>query len=32
VECSRKEHARCVDIVGRMNKEVARALESQRPI
>jgi hypothetical protein len=32
VECSRKEHARCVEIVGHLNKEVAQALKNQRPI
>ena len=31
VEYARKEHARCVEIVGHMNPEVAKALETQRP-
>jgi hypothetical protein len=31
-ECSRKEHARCVEIVSHLNKEVAQALKNQRPI
>jgi hypothetical protein len=28
---SRQEHERCVEIVGHLNREVAKALESQRP-
>lgn len=32
VECARKEHARCVEIVKRMNTAVGKALENQRPI
>lgn len=31
IEHSKEEHARCVEIVSHMNREVARALESQRP-
>ena len=31
VEYARKEHARCVKIVSDMNREVACALETQRP-
>jgi late competence protein required for DNA uptake (superfamily II DNA/RNA helicase) len=31
VEYARKEHARCVEIVGHLNREVAKALDSQRP-
>jgi hypothetical protein len=31
VECARKEHARCVQIVQDMNKDVARALDNQKP-
>jgi len=31
VQYARKEHARCVKIVSDMNREVACALETQRP-
>ena len=31
VECSRKEHARCVEIVKDMNAAVGNALDNQRP-
>jgi late competence protein required for DNA uptake (superfamily II DNA/RNA helicase) len=31
VECARKEHARCVEIVKDMNRAVGEALENQRP-
>mgnify|MGYP003639627645 CR=1 FL=1 len=31
VECARKEHARCVDIVRDMNFAVGEALKNQRP-
>lgn len=31
VEYARKEHARCVAIVSRMNQEVANGLDTQRP-
>lgn len=31
IEHSKEEHARCVEIVSHMNRDVARALESQRP-
>jgi hypothetical protein len=31
VECARKEHARCVEIVKDMNRNVGEALENQRP-
>lgn len=31
IEHSKEEHARCVEIVSHMNREVARGLESQRP-
>lgn len=31
IEHSKEEHARCVEIVSHMNREVARALASQRP-
>jgi late competence protein required for DNA uptake (superfamily II DNA/RNA helicase) len=31
VECARKEHARCVEIVKDMNRNVGDALENQRP-
>lgn len=31
VEYARKEHQRCVGIVSELNREVARALDSQRP-
>lgn len=30
-EVAREEHARCVDIVSHMNREVANALNTQRP-
>lgn len=31
VECARKEHARCVEIVKAMNFAVGEALKNQRP-
>ena len=31
VEYARKEHARCVEIVSHLNREVAKALDNQRP-
>lgn len=31
IDITREEHKRCVKIVSRMNREVACALESQRP-
>jgi len=31
IEAKQEEHARCVTIVSDMNREVARALENQRP-
>ena len=31
VEYARKEHARCVEIVSQLNREVAKALDTQRP-
>ena len=31
IDAKKEEHARCVKIVSDMNREVARALESQRP-
>lgn len=31
IEAAREEHQRCVKIVAEMNREVARALENQRP-
>jgi hypothetical protein len=31
VRASQAEHARCVEIVSHMNKEVAKGLDSQRP-
>jgi hypothetical protein len=31
VEFSRREHARCVEIVKQMNRAVGEALENQRP-
>lgn len=31
IEAAREEHQRCVKIVAAMNREVARALENQRP-
>lgn len=31
IEYSRREHKRCVEIVSHMNKEVAKALDNQRP-
>lgn len=30
-EIARQEHRRCVEIVSHMNREVSRALETQRP-
>jgi hypothetical protein len=31
IEAARDEHARCVKIVGDMNREVSNALQNQRP-
>ncbi len=31
IEHAKEEHARCVEIVSHMNKEVAKALANQRP-
>ncbi len=31
IECARKEHARCVEIVSHLNRDVAKALGTQRP-
>jgi hypothetical protein len=31
IEHAKEEHARCVEIVSHMNREVAKALENQRP-
>ena len=31
IEAARDEHMRCVKIVGDMNREVANALQNQRP-
>lgn len=31
IRASQAEHARCVEIVSHMNKEVAKGLDSQRP-
>lgn len=30
-DIAREEHERCVEIVGHMNREVAKALKTQRP-
>jgi len=32
VECARKEHARCVEIVKEMNRVVGEKLETLRPV
>jgi hypothetical protein len=31
IQHAKEEHARCVEIVSHMNKEVAKALANQRP-
>ena len=31
IEAAKKEHTRCVAIVADMNKDVARALDNQKP-